>query len=160
MILVNSTMTNFLLAADGSEDERFGVCSNYLERLEQNEEIQIFVRSAPGFHLPRDTSQPVILIGPGNFSESNSNWISIYDMRMICRWIGTGTAPFRSFWQDLDEIKSQNASFRVPKVWLFFGCRAKCLDLYSDEKREMLEKRILDKVFLALSREAKIPKVS
>lgn len=73
---------------------------------------------------------------------------------------GTGTAPFRSFWQELDEIKSQNASFRVPKVWLFFGCRAKCLDLYSDEKREMLEKGILDKVFLALSREVKIPKVS
>ena len=74
--------------------------------------------------------------------------------------IGTGTAPFRSFWQELDEIKSQNTSFNVPKVWLFFGCRAKSLDLYSDEKREMMEKGILDKVFLALSREVNIPKVS
>lgn len=73
---------------------------------------------------------------------------------------GTGTAPFRSFWQELDEIKMMSASFSVPKVWLFFGCRAKCLDLYSAEKREMLEKGILDKVFLALSREANIPKVS
>lgn len=78
---------------------------------------------------------------------------------MICP-IGTGTAPFRSFWQELDEIKSQSSSFIVPKVWLFFGCRAKCLDLYSDEKKEMLEKAILDKTFLALSREVNIPKVS
>lgn len=73
---------------------------------------------------------------------------------------GTGTAPFRSFWQELDEIKSLDASFNVPKVWLFFGCRTKLLDLYSDEKESMLEKGILDKVFLALSREPKIPKVS
>lgn len=74
--------------------------------------------------------------------------------------LGTGTAPFRSFWQELDEIKMFNASFNVPKVWLFFGCRAESLDLYSNEKREMLEKGILDKVFLALSREVHIPKVS
>jgi len=74
--------------------------------------------------------------------------------------IGTGTAPFRSFWQELDEIKLQNSSFNVPKVWLFFGCRTKSLDLYSDEKREMVENGILNRVFLALSREPDIPKVS
>lgn len=54
-----------LLSSDGRADERYGVCSNYLERLEKDEEIQIFVRSAPNFHLPKDTSQPIILIGPG-----------------------------------------------------------------------------------------------
>jgi nitric-oxide synthase len=57
----------FFIATDGSDDERYGVCSNYLEGLEQNEEILIFVRSAPGFHLPKDTTQPIILIGPGKF---------------------------------------------------------------------------------------------
>lgn len=74
--------------------------------------------------------------------------------------IGTGTAPFRSFWQELDEIKLQNSSLNVPKVWLFFGCRTKSLDLYSDEKREMFENGILNRVFLALSREPGMPKVS
>ena len=74
--------------------------------------------------------------------------------------IGTGTAPFRSFWQELDEIKLQNSSLNVPKVWLFFGCRTKSLDLYSDEKRKMFENGILNRVFLALSREPDIPKVS
>jgi nitric-oxide synthase len=43
-------------------------------------------------------------------------------------------------------------------VWLFFGCRTRKLDLYHDEKEEMLEKGVLDRVFLALSREKGIPK--
>lgn len=81
-------------------------------------------------------------------------------MASSIRSTGTGTAPFRSFWQELDEIKWTNDAFNVPKVWLFFGCRAKSLDLYSEEKRAMLEKGILDKVFLALSREVNTPKVS
>ena len=72
---------------------------------------------------------------------------------------GTGTAPFRGFWQEWDEIKSSDPDATIPKVWLFFGCRTKALDLYRDEKEEMLEKQILDRTFLALSREPNIPKV-
>lgn len=45
-------------------------------------------------------------------------------------------------------------------MWLFFGCRQRALDLYHDEKSTMLEENVLDKVFLALSRESDIPKVS
>lgn len=48
---------------------------------------------------------------------------------------------------------------QLPKVWLFFGCRTEALDLYCDEKQEMVEKKILDRVFLALSREPNVPKV-
>lgn len=48
---------------------------------------------------------------------------------------------------------------QLPKVWLFFGCRTQALDLYCDEKQEMVEKKILDRVFLALSREPDVPKV-
>lgn len=148
---------------DGKADERFGVCSNYLEGLEQDDEIQLFVRSAPSFHLPQDTSQPIILIGPGNLFLRRLRGrltINLHTFLLDRSWAGTGTAPFRSFWQELDEIKLQNSVFVVPKVWLFFGCRARSLDLYSDEKKEMLERGILDKTFLALSREVNIPKVS
>lgn len=112
------------------------MCSNYLEGLEPNEEICLFVRSAPGFHLPKDKSNPVILIGPG-----------------------TGTAPFRGFWQEWDEMKLREPDCQIPKVWLFFGCRTKDLDLYCCEKQEMVNKNILDRTFLALSRETDIPKV-
>jgi nitric-oxide synthase len=44
-------------------------------------------------------------------------------------------------------------------MWLFFGCRQHCLDLYREEKAAMLQEGVLDKVYLALSRELTIPKV-
>jgi hypothetical protein len=98
-----------------------------------------------------------------NNDKSKSISIFFYSLSILFYFSslkGTGTAPFRSFWQELDEIKSQTASFNVPKVWLFFGCRTRNLDLYRMEKEKMLEMGILDKVFLALSREINIPKVS
>jgi nitric-oxide synthase len=78
----------------------------------------------------------------------------------MCSSLGTGISPFRSFWQELDEIQLRSSSFVAPKVWLFFGCRTKSLDLYADDKEEMLKSGILNRVFLALSRERNIPKVS
>lgn len=86
--------------------------------------------------MPNDNTKPIILIGPG-----------------------TGIAPFRSFWEHWEINKLQNPDLVLPKVWLFFGCRTKTLDLYRDEKKEMQEMGILDRVFLALSREPDIPKV-
>lgn len=44
------------------------------------------------------------------------------------------------------------------KIWLFFGCRQKNIDLYCQEKGEMMEAGVLDNVFLALSREKGIKK--
>jgi len=46
------------------------------------------------------------------------------------------------------------------KMWLFFGCRQHALDLYREEKAAMLEEGVLDRVYLALSREPAIPKVT
>lgn len=95
----------------------------------------LFLFSAPNFYLPNDSVTPVILVGPG-----------------------TGIAPFRAFWQQrLSQVMNRK---RVGKMWLFFGCRQRELDLYKEEKAEMLQKKVLDKVFLALSREPNIPKVS
>lgn len=122
-------------AEDGEGAEHYGVCSNYLADLEGDDKVYLFVRSASSFHMPKDPSRPVILIGPG-----------------------TGIAPFRSFWQEWNTIKSEIPNTEVPKVWLFFGCRTKKVDLYRDEKEEMVKKGVLDRVFLALSREENIPK--
>lgn len=120
---------------DGKGPKHYGVCSNYLSSLNENSEIYLFVRSAPSFHIPKDPQLPVILIGPG-----------------------TGIAPFRGFWQHWDEIKKCGKP--TPKVYLFFGCRTKAVDLYADEKQTMVEAGVLTKVFVALSREPNIPKVS
>jgi nitric-oxide synthase len=45
-------------------------------------------------------------------------------------------------------------------MWLFFGCRQRALDLYHEEKAAMLKEGVLDEVYLALSREPTIPKVT
>ncbi|XP_055642693.1 nitric oxide synthase isoform X2 [Toxorhynchites rutilus septentrionalis] len=122
-------------AEDGEGAEHYGVCSNYLANLNGGDELFLFVRSASSFHMSKDPSKPVILIGPG-----------------------TGIAPFRSFWQEWDTLKTEFPDVKIPKVWLFFGCRTKKVDLYRDEKEKMVQKGVLDHVFLALSREENIPK--
>jgi nitric-oxide synthase len=43
---------------------------------------------------------------------------------------------------------------------LFFGCQYKSMDLYKTDKMEMLNEGVLDKTYLALSRDPTIPKVS
>ncbi|KAK7079598.1 Nitric oxide synthase, brain, partial [Halocaridina rubra] len=53
----------------------FGVCSNFLKEVSPGDHVELFVRSAPSFHLPKDPTVPIILVGPG-----------------------TGIAPFRGFW--------------------------------------------------------------
>lgn len=121
---------------DNQGPMHYGVCSNYLERLQAGDEVYMFLRSANSFHLPADPSKPVMLIGPG-----------------------TGIAPFRSFWQHWQQQRENDAAARLPKVLLFFGCRTRALDLYAREKEEMRQCGILDKVYLALSRDESMPKV-
>lgn len=120
---------------NGNGPERFGVCSNYLLKLKEQDEIYIFVRSSPGFHLPADIESPLILIGPG-----------------------TGIAPFRSFWQHLEVLKENSPTQKLPDTWLFYGCRSIKYDLYANEKAKLLQNKILSRVFLALSREQNMKK--
>ncbi|XP_053697417.1 nitric oxide synthase [Sabethes cyaneus] len=122
-------------AEDGEGAEHYGVCSNYLANLDGEDKLYLFVRSASGFHMSKDPDRPVILIGPG-----------------------TGIAPFRSFWQEWSTLKTELPDTKIPKVWLFFGCRTKKVDLYRDEKQEMVQNGVLDRVFLALSREENVNK--
>ena len=42
---------------------------------------------------------------------------------------------------------------------LFFGCRTRGLDLYHEEKQDMLNEGVLSMTYLALSREPSIKKV-
>lgn len=52
---------------DGEEKTRYGVCSNYLESLSEGDEIQLFIRKAPSFRMPKNNAHSMILIGPGEF---------------------------------------------------------------------------------------------
>ncbi|XP_071633462.1 nitric oxide synthase isoform X2 [Temnothorax longispinosus] len=122
-------------AQNGSGPVHFGVCSNYLREISEGELLYVFVRSAPNFYMPTETEAPMILVGPG-----------------------TGIAPFRGFWHHRFAQMKLEQNQKFGKIWLFFGCRQRTLDLYRQEKKEMLEAGVLDKVFLALSREPGIKK--
>ncbi|XP_076182998.1 nitric oxide synthase isoform X1 [Ptiloglossa arizonensis] len=122
----------------GSGQDHYGVCSNYLCDVSDGEPLYVFVRSAPNFYMPTISKAPMILVGPG-----------------------TGIAPFRGFWHHrLAEMRRHSEFIDVGygKVWLFFGCRQRNLDLYRQEKEEMIKAGVLDKVFLALSREPGLKK--
>lgn len=56
-------------------------------------------------------------------------------------------------------FKPSDQAHEFGRVWLFFGCRQKNLDLYQKEKEEMVKAGVLDKIFLALSREPGLKKV-
>ncbi|XP_045491293.1 nitric oxide synthase-like protein [Colias croceus] len=121
---------------DGEGPVHYGVCSNYLMDRKPGDEVYLFIRSAPNFHLPQDLSVPLILIGPG-----------------------TGIAPFRGFWHHRKALLNTRARPNAGPVWLFFGCRTRTMDLYREEKEQALRDGVLSKVFLALSREKNIPKM-
>lgn len=91
--------------------------------------------SAPSFHLPQDPKVPLVMVGPG-----------------------TGIAPFRSFWHHRRQ-QALSTKDQLGQAWLFFGCRNKAMDLYRQEKAMMENEGVLNRVFLALSREEGIPKV-
>jgi len=52
------------------------------------------------------------------------------------------------------------ADTKMGRTMLFFGCQYKSMDLYKADKMEMIKEGVLDKTYLALSREQSITKVS
>ncbi|CAG7730913.1 unnamed protein product [Allacma fusca] len=119
----------------GDGPVHYGVCSNYLNSLKPGELMPIFVRSAPAFHIPADTSRPIIMIGPG-----------------------TGIAPFRGFWQQRVSISQLEPRPKLGKMTLFFGCRTKEMILYRPELEVLKQDEVLSDIYLALSREPSIKK--
>ena len=111
--------------------EHFGVCSNYLNRIEVGHSVYAFIRSAPNFRLPDDKSVPIIMVGPGS-----------------------GIAPFRAFWQhraQLINTKKEDRN-RFGKMTLFFGCRSPSMQLHCKEVKEMVNQGIISQNFVAYSR--------
>lgn len=105
-----------------------GGASGYLgHRLNEGEDVLIYVEHNDNFRLPEDSSKPVIMIGPG-----------------------TGIAPFRAFVQ---ERAAQDAS---GDSWLFFGNPHFTEDfLYQTEWQDFLADGALTKIDLAFSRDQK-----
>ena len=94
-------------------------------RLEEGDEIEVFVEPNPRFRLPQNNDTPIIMIGPG-----------------------TGIAPFRAFMQ---QRRAENAQ---GKNWLFFGNRHFRGDfLYHTDWIEYRDQGLLHEFSLAWSRD-------
>ncbi len=105
---------------------RTGGASGYLaDRLQEDDNIRVFIEQNNNFRLPTDPNTPVIMIGPG-----------------------TGVAPFRAFLQHRD---SQGAT---GKNWLFFGNPHFVEDfLYQVEFQRYVKDGLLTRIDLAWSRD-------
>ncbi|MBJ7223643.1 MULTISPECIES: NADPH-dependent assimilatory sulfite reductase flavoprotein subunit [unclassified Brenneria] len=105
---------------------RSGGASGYLaDRLNEDDEIRVFIEHNDNFRLPPDPETPVIMIGPG-----------------------TGIAPFRAFMQQ------REAEGAGGKNWLFFGNPHFTEDfLYQVEWQRYVKDGLLTHIDLAWSRD-------
>ena len=109
-----------------SGQQRGGSASTFLShRLEEGEEVKVFIEDNHNFRLPANPDTPVIMVGPG-----------------------TGIAPFRAFMQE------REATEATGKNWLLFGDQTFNEDfLYQVEWQTHLKSGLLTKLDLAFSRD-------
>ncbi len=109
-----------------NEECKYGLCSDYLSRVQAEEEIEFYIHKNNQFRLP-DDDRDIIMIGPG-----------------------TGIAPFRSFIAHRDSTAATGGS------WLFFGDQHFVTDfLYQTELLNWVETGVLSKLNVAFSRDRK-----
>ncbi|MFH4786069.1 assimilatory sulfite reductase (NADPH) flavoprotein subunit [Vibrio diabolicus] len=119
-------LTVALVEYEQNDEKRYGGASSFLaQRLEEGDEVKVFVEHNNNFKLPEDDSTPIIMVGPG-----------------------TGIAPFRSFIQERENRDAEG------KNWLFFGERTFTQDfLYQVEWQKYLKSGVLSRLDVAFSRD-------
>lgn len=110
--------------------EMGGVCTSWLDSLEEGvDTVPIFVRSS-GFRLPLKPSTPVIMVGPG-----------------------TGLAPFRGFLQERSYLQREKKA-TLGDTLLLFGCQNESRHfLYREELMEYQKEGVISNLQLAFSRD-------
>lgn len=107
-----------------NEETKYGLCSDFLCRLEAGTDVDFYIHKNPHFKLPGE-DKDVIMIGPG-----------------------TGIAPFRSF------IAERDATGAAGRNWLFFGDQYFVTDfLYQTEIQNWADTGVLTNIHLAFSRD-------
>ncbi len=109
---------------EASNEERVGLCSEFLGELPVNTSISFYIHKNRAFKLPA-ADKDIVMIGPG-----------------------TGVAPFRSF------LAERDATGATGKNWFFFGEQHFTIDfLYQTEMQNYLQTGVLTKIDLAFSRD-------
>ncbi len=119
-------LTVGLLNFESDGEARTGCASGYLiERLNADDEIDVFIEHNNNFRLPDNTDTPIIMVGPG-----------------------TGVAPFRAFMQEREATGAEGEN------WLFFGDQTFTQDfLYQVEWQGYVKSGLLTKLDVAFSRD-------
>lgn len=106
------------------EEQRFGLCSEFLGDQPTGTTISFYVHKDKSFKLPAP-DKDVIMIGPG-----------------------TGVAPFRAF------LAHRDATGAVGRNWFFFGEQYFLTDfLYQSEMQQYVQTGVLTNIDLAFSRD-------
>jgi sulfite reductase (NADPH) flavoprotein alpha-component len=121
---VHLTVAHIEYEANGFTHQ--GGASGFLSsRLQEGDNLNVYVENNDNFRLPVDPNIAIIMIGPG-----------------------TGIAPFRAFMQERDSTEAEG------KNWLFFGNPNFTQDfLYQTEWQAYLKSGLLSKISLAFSRD-------
>jgi sulfite reductase (NADPH) flavoprotein alpha-component len=108
-------------------EPRLGAASSHLvDRLQEGQQLSVYVAQNESFHLPDDPQTPIIMIGAG-----------------------TGIAPYRAF------LQQREAESHAGKNWLIFGNRHFHRDfLYQSEWLRLRREGLLDRIDLAFSRDS------
>ena len=111
---------------DKDEKDYQGAASGFLaDRIEESDEVKIFIEANRNFRLPENGDTPIIMIGAG-----------------------TGIAPFRSF------VQGRQAKGDKGKNWLIFGNQRFTEDfLYQSEWIQLHQAGFLPKYDFAWSRQ-------
>ena len=109
---------------DVNGENKVGLCSSYLEHIQENDTVEFFVQRNKRFRLPA-ADKDIIMVGPG-----------------------TGIAPFRAF------LFERDATGATGKNWLFFGEEHFTNDfLYQTEIQGWHNTGVLHKVNVAFSKD-------
>ena len=107
-----------------NNEVKYGLASEFLSLLNEDNELQFYVSPNNNFRLPEEDKN-IIMIGPG-----------------------TGIAPFRSFLWERDSTVASG------KNWLFFGDQHFISDfLYQTEIQNFVETNLLTRIDTAFSRD-------
>jgi len=119
-------LTVGVVSYDANDKTRTGGASGFLcQRLEEGQNVRVFVEHNDNFRLPQSDETPVIMIGPG-----------------------TGVAPFRAFMQE------REARDATGDNWMFFGDQTFTQDfLYQVEWQNYLKSGLLTRMDVAFSRD-------
>ncbi|CAF1418887.1 unnamed protein product [Adineta steineri] len=132
---------------------RKGICSNYLQQTlpklspdgkliqstfpRKPSQVRLFISPNPHFRLPGQDSLSInmtreMLSGGDAYLPLNSS--------LLMFAVGSGIAPFRAFWEELEFLERSQGNVQVERV-LFMGCRSSSDFLYAKELQSLTSQR-------------------